>query len=372
MISGCRFRVIDLQLFSQEKTEDATPRKERKEREEGRVAHSRDLTSAAMLMVGTLSLFVYSGIAWDVFRSFLTGSIEFMSSIGNEKGRWVQAIAEGGTLCFMKIWLPLAIVVLGTAFLVISLQVGLKLSPKAMIPKFDRFDIVKGIKKMFSLRSSVEAAKAVIKAAILFVVLFFGLKNEFLLLSDASRLDVSVGIVFIFSLLFRLALRLASALLILGLFDYLYQRWEHARSIRMSKQELKDEFKQTEGDPLVRQRIRRKQHELGQHRMMSRVPEADVVVTNPTHLALALKYDRKKMDAPVVVAKGAGFVALKIREIAELNKIPIVEEKNLARKLYPKVDIGGEIPEEFYVAVAEVLAYVFSLKEKPSQGKSAN
>lgn len=363
-------RKIDIQFFSQEKTEEATPKKERKEREEGRVAHSRDLTASLMLIAGTLFLFVFSGIAWSIYRTFLTDSFGLLSSIGSEKGLWVRVLAGSGTLCFMRIWLPLALIVVGTAFLSIILQVGLKITPKPLIPKIDRFDVVKGMKRMFSLRSFVEASKAILKASILFAVLFFGLKNEFLLLSDAARLDVSVGIVFIFSLLFRLALRLALALFTLGLFDYIYQRWEHARSIRMSKQEIKDEFKQTEGDPLIRQRIRRRQHELAQHRMMSQVPGADVVVTNPTHLALALKYDRKKMEAPVVVAKGAGYVALKIREIAELNRIPIIEEKGLARSLYPKAEIGGEIPEEFYVAVAEILAHVYSLKKPPKQGSS--
>jgi flagellar biosynthetic protein FlhB len=134
----------------------------------------------------------------------------------------------------------------------------------------------------------------------------------------------------------------------------------------MSKQEVKDEFKQTEGDPVIRQRIRRKQFEIGRNRMMAKVPDADVIITNPTHLAIALEYERGKTDAPVVVAKGAGYVALRIREIGEANDVPVVEDKSLARGMYPKVEIGDEIPEEFYVAVAEVLAYVFSLKKKTS------
>jgi flagellar biosynthesis protein FlhB len=363
---GAPVRVMDLQIFSQEKTEEATPKKERKEREEGRVAHSRDLTSSVMLVTGTLFLFGFSGLAWSIFRSFLADTIGLLPSIGQGKGDWINRLPGSWVLCFFKIWLPLSLVVLVAALLVVSLQVGLKISPKPLIPKMDRFSLVKGLKKMFSFRSFVEAFKAVLKAAILFAVLFFGLKNEFIILYEASRLDVSVGIVFIFTLLFRLALRLALALFVLGLFDYTYQRWEHSRSIRMSKQEIRDEFKQTEGDPLVRQRIRRKQHELGQHRMMSRVPEADVVVANPTHLAIALKYEREKMGAPVVLAKGAGFIALKIREIAGMNGIPVVEEKSLARGLYPRINIGEEIPEEFYVAVAEVLAYVYSLEKKKS------
>jgi flagellar biosynthetic protein FlhB len=356
---------FDLQLFSQEKTEEATPRKQRKEREEGRVAQSRDLTAAVMLLTGIVMLFVFSGTAWNTYKGFFAWNMGNMASAGMG-GNWVQRLVASGLKCFLAIWLPIALVAAVSAFTVLAVQVGLKITVKPLIPRADRFHPAKGFKRMFSLRSFVEAAKAFLKASILFAVLYFGLKGEIENLYGISRTDARVGIGYVFSMLFDLSLKLAGALLVLGLLDFAYQKWEHSRSIKMSKQEVKDEFKQTEGDPVIRQRIRRKQFEIGRNRMMAKVPDADVIITNPTHLAIALEYERGKTDAPVVVAKGAGYVALRIREIGEANDVPVVEDKSLARGMYPKVEIGDEIPEEFYVAVAEVLAYVFSLKKKTS------
>ena len=162
--------------------------------------------------------------------------------------------------------------------------------------------------------------------------------------------------------IWALSLKMALMLFVLGLFDYLYQRWEFERSIRMSKQEIKEEYKQMEGDPLVKRRIRQRQRELARKRMMSEVPKADVVITNPTHLALALQYDREIMEAPLLLAKGEGYIARKIREVAEEHKIPIVQNPPLAQALYREVEVGGEVPEAFYRAVAEVLAFVYRLK----------
>ena len=362
---------FDLQFFSQEKTEEATPRKRRKEREEGRVAQSKDLTAAVMILAGTVSLFLFSGAAWRCYRGFLVWNMGNVAS-GFMGGDWVGMLVASGVRTFLAIWFPLALVASLSAFSTSAFQVGLKITVKPLIPKTDRFHPVRGLKRMFSLRSAVEAVKALLKASILFAVLYFGLRGEIGNLYGISRTDARVGTGHVFSMLFDLSIKMAAALLVLGLLDFAYQKWEHSRSIKMSKQELKDEFKQTEGDPLVRQRIRRKQSEIGRNRMMAMVPDADVIVSNPTHLAIALEYDRKKMDAPVVLAKGAGYVALRIREIGEAHGVPVVEDKGLARGMYPKVEIGQQIPEEFYVAVAEVLAYVFSLKKKRSPEKNTS
>lgn len=356
--------VFDLQIFGEEKTEEPTPRKRRKEREEGRVAQSRDLTAAISILTGTASLFIFSGFMWNAYSSFLHWCLAGLPQAGRARENWIMPLAAKGTIFFMQAWLPMAIISLGICFFVTTLQVGLKISPNPLIPKMDRFDPVKGIKKMFSIRSFVEALKALLKAAFLFMVLYYGIRKELPLFQGVSRVDPASGFILVLKVFFHLSIRLGMALLALGIFDYGFQKWEFSKSIRMTKQEIKDEFKQTEGDPMTRQRIRRKQAELGRGRMMSQVPEADVVITNPTHFAVALKYDREKMSAPVVVAKGAGYLALRIKEIAREADVPLFEDKPLARGLYRTAQIGEEIPEDLYVAVAEVLAYIYSLKKE--------
>lgn len=357
---------FDLQIFAQEKTEEPTPRKRRKEREEGRVAQSKDLTAAVSILTGTASLLIFSGFMWNSYSSFLHWCLIWLPTAARARENWTFTLAAKGTVFFMKAWLPIAFIGMILCFFITALQVGLKASPKPLIPKMDRFDLVKGIKKMFSLRSFVEALKALLKAVFLFIVLYYGIRKELPLFQEIARFDPSVGFGRVLKVFFHLSIRLGMALLVLGIFDFGFQKWEFSKSIRMTKQEIKDEFKQTEGDPMIRQRIRRKQAEIGRNRMMSKVPEADVIVTNPTHFAVALKYDRKQMGAPVVLAKGAGYLALRIKEIAREENIPLFEDKPLARGLYRTVEVGEEIPEDLYVAVAEVLAYVYSLKKETS------
>lgn len=361
---------FDLQLFSsQEKTEEATPRKRRKEREEGHVAQSKDLTAAVNILTGILVIFSLSGVFWNFFRGYLTWCFQWAPLAAWDEGQWVQATFGKSTAFFLKVWLPLALVSVAVLILVLSRQVGFKFTVKPLVPSFERFSLVKGLKRMFSLRSLVEAIKAVLKAAILFWVLYYGLRKEIPVIRQISYSDVYIGAKEVFLIFFRLALKLGGALLVLGVFDLAYQKWEFARSIRMTKQELKEEFKQTEGNPFTRQRIRRRQSEIARQRMIRQVPESDVILTNPTHLAVALKYDRDTMNAPQVVAKGAGYIALRIKEIAQESGVPIVEDKALARTLYRDVEVGEEIPETLYVAIAEVLAHVYSLKKEDKREK---
>jgi len=365
---GCAL-FFDLQFFSQEKTEEATPRKKKKEREEGHVAQSKDLTSAFGILGGIVTLFVLSKLFWKAFRAYLVWIFQWASLAAWDEGEWAKVAFGKSSTFFLKIWFPVALVCGIILVFVLSRQVGFAVTFKPLIPSFERFSLVRGLKRMFSLRSLVEAIKGVIKAAILFGVLYFGLRKEIPVIRQISYGGVYQAAGQVFIIIFRLIVRLGGALLVLGVFDLAYQKWEFARSIKMTKQEVKEEFKQTEGDPFTRQRIRRRQSEIARQRMISQVPQADVVLTNPTHLAVALKYDRSTMDAPKVVAKGAGYIALRIKEIAKEANVPIVEDKPLARTLYRDVDVGEEIPESLYVAIAEVLAYVYSLK-KERQEKS--
>jgi len=356
--------LFDLQFFSQEKTEEPTPRKRSKEREEGRIAQSKDLSAAVTVLSGMAAIFLLAGFAWDSFNSFLQWCTNWMFFLSDQNFNWTRVLSIKAFMVFLQIWLPISLIAFIGALTVSVAQAGFKISVTPLIPKPDRFNPASGLKRMFSLRSFVESMKALLKAGILFLVIYFGIKNELPLFYKVSHMDPTSGLILVFSVFFGLIIRLGMALFVLGLVDYGYQKWEFTRSIKMTKQEVKDEFKQTEGDPLIRQRIRSKQMEIGQKRMMSQVPDADVVVTNPTHFAVALQYDRGKMEAPLVIAKGAGYVALKIREIAEGSEVPVVEDKTVARGLYKNAEIGEIIPEDLYVAVAEILAYVYSLKKK--------
>lgn len=353
----------NLQFFAEEKTEEATPRKRRKEREEGRVAKSQDLNAAVVVMTGLTSLLLFSGLLWKSFRFLLRWCALRTESIGLERGDWVRPIVHEGVVRFLWAWLPIGGVCFLAAFSVVALQVGLKFSGKALIPKTDRFNVINGIKKMVSLRALVEMIKAILKAVILFVVLVSSVRGELANLAGMADFSAPVGMERVLRTVFRIGLKMGGVLLVLGLADYLYQKWEFERSIKMTKQEIKDEYKQMEGDPMIRSKIRQKQREMSRKRMMNAVPGADVVVTNPTHLAIALRYEKEKTNAPVVVAKGADHLAFKIREIAEIHSVPLVENRPLARGLYPMVEVGDEVPEEFFQAVAEVLVYVYSLKD---------
>jgi flagellar biosynthetic protein FlhB len=241
--------------------------------------------------------------------------------------------------------------------------VGFVVSFKPLALKMDRFNPISGLKKIVSLRTIVELCKGILKALVLLGMLYISLRDDRDLMLSIMMYPLEKGSGIIIGRIWGLALRMALILFLLALADYAYQRWEFEKSIKMSKQEIKEEYKQMEGDPLVKRRIRQKQRELAQKRMMSDVPKADVVVTNPTHIAVAIQYDQHSMSAPIVVAKGEDFIAQKIRDIASEHGVPIVENKPLARALMQKVDVGEAIPEELYLSVAEVLAFVYRLKK---------
>jgi flagellar biosynthetic protein FlhB len=264
----------------------------------------------------------------------------------------------------LLIMAPLFLAVVIAGFLANYIQFGFILSWEALAPKFEKIDPIKGFQNFVSLRSLVELVKSLLKMTIVAVIVWFNLKGEIdnlIPLMDESLWGI---LVYTGRITFRIMITTCWVLIVLAILDYLYQRWEHEKSLRMSKQEMKDEFKQTEGDPVVKARIRRIQREVARKRMMANVPKADVVITNPTHLAVAIRYDADKMYAPTVVAKGAGHVAEKIREIAGAHGVPVIENKPVAQLLYKTVDVDQAIPEDLYRAVAEILAYVYGLKEK--------
>ena len=357
-------RRLDLQFFGEERTEKATPRKRNKERKKGRAPKSQDLTASVVIIVGLLAMYLVGYLVWDnLLLMFARTAAHLSSELMFDRAWFAYPLAEGGKT-FIMTWLPIGFCCVIAAAWILVQQVGFVISSEALELKFDKLNPVSGLKKIISMRSLVELVKGLLKATILSVMLMRMLRNEQDLFLSIMMFPLGQGVAVMMGKIWGLALRMALILFLISMFDWPYQRWEYEKSIRMSKQEIKEEHKQMEGDPKIKSKIRQKQRELARSRMMSSVPKADVVVTNPTEVAIAIQYDQKTMIAPVVVAKGEGFVAQKIRDLAKEHKIPIVENKPLARALLAQVEVGEGIPEDLYRAVAEVLAFVYRLKNK--------
>ncbi len=345
----------------EEKTEPATPRRRREARSKGNVAKSQDLNTALMMLFGALLIYFLGGsMLWNIkdTMSLLLRNPFYENFDANVLHSLVVDISSKNLNGILPI--------LG-GFMVIGIissysQVGFLLSPKALMPDFKKLDPLKGMKNLVSKRALVRLAMSLMKLSIMAIVAYFSIRKDI----EPLRELVSMGIEGIFSsassLIFGLVLKITIILLILALFDFMYQRWQHSKDLMMTKYEVKQETKQYEGDPLVKSRIKTVQRQMANKRMMKAIPEADVVVSNPTHYAVALKYDATKMNAPKVVAKGLDLIALKIMEIAREHNVPVVEDRILARILYNTVEIDSEIPPKLYQAVAKVLSYVYQLR----------
>ncbi len=276
----------------------------------------------------------------------------------------IQSLLSSSVFKMLSIMAPFMLTVCIAALLANVMQVGLKITTKAIQPKWSKIDPLKGFARLFSLQSLVEFIKSILKMCIVGFVAYLTVKNELTDILPLVNKSVWAITIYITKTSFKILLTTSWVLILLAIVDYLYQRWEYERNLKMSRQEIKDENKSTEGDPIIKARIRRLQREMARKRMMANVPKADVIITNPTHLAIALKYDKGSMIAPTVIAKGAGYVAEKIKEIARENGIPTIENKPVAQVLYKSVEVNGTIPDSLYKAVAEILAYVYSLNQE--------
>ncbi|HPJ95699.1 MAG TPA: flagellar biosynthesis protein FlhB [Syntrophales bacterium] len=347
----------------QERTEQATPKRRDEAREKGQVAVSREVASAIVLGASLIYFYFGSG-------RLMEGIVEIMKATFRDAGRVVLSQANFHALMLTLVYkvflliFPLLLAVFIAGFLANVLQVGFMFSWEAVQPKLSKIDPFKGFKRLFSLRSLVELVKGLFKISVVGLIAYLVIIHEIPALFPLADQSIWGMLVFIGRVAFKIMMLTCFVLLVMALLDYLYQRWEFEKSIRMSRQEIKDEFKHTEGDPLIKSRIKRLQRDIARKRMMAGIPKADVIITNPTHLAIAIRYDQENMNAPVVVAKGAGHVAEKIKEIAAEHKIPVVENKPVAQVLYKIANIGDMIPADLYRAVAEILAYVYRLKEK--------
>ncbi len=354
---------VDLQWFAGEKSEPATPKKKQDSRNKGQVAKSMELPSAFIMFFAFMFFLMFGSYLKERMHSLLTVPLtEYMlldASMENVTYIFGQLIIQG-----MIMMAPIMIGVVVIGVLGNYIQVGFLLTGEPLKPQLSKLSPLKGLKRMFSMRSLVDFLKSIMKLFIVGTVAYLTVIDERMTLLTLSRLPIENVFIYAVDLIIELGLKICAVLIILAILDFMYQKYEHAKSLRMSKQDIKDEYKKTEGDPLIKRRIRETQRRMAMQRMMQEIPNADVVITNPTHFAVAIRYDANEMDAPMVIAKGQDYVALRIREIAKSHNIVLMENKPLARALYAQVEIGQHVPNDLFQAVAEVLAYVYRLKKK--------
>lgn len=354
---------------SQEKTEEATPRKLDKAREDGQVARSRELTTTILLLVGSVTLLLSGEFFGKKMMHVFGYSMMLDRALIFDPGQMLTHLGVAFFEAMLGV-VPLFLALLIAAFVGPIALGGWLFSTKALMPKLDRMSLFAGLKRMFSVKSVVELIKAIGKVCVILltaIVLLRGLRSELLGLGTQALLP-AIG--HSLSLIVISAIVLSACTLLIALIDVPFQLWDHAKKLRMSMQDIKDEYKDTEGKPEVKGRVRQLQREMANRRMMAAVPEADVIITNPTHYAVALKYDPQSMATPILVAKGADQIALKIREIGAAHGVEIVSSPPLARSIYHTTEVDTEVPAGLYVAVAQVLAYVFQLRNyRKGQGK---
>ena len=352
-------------MADQSKTEKATPKRRRDERKKGHIRMSRDVVAVSTLLGSLVMLRVMSSLALekagDIFESCFSLMANVYPGLLSDVS---QQLASQCMLTVLVVAGPFLAVTALLAVVATFAQTRLLVTTEPLRPKLSKLNPIQGFKRLFSLRSVVELAKNLIKIAILLVLIYTYFRS---VLPDFYRfLDMELGQAcsILFDHIFNLLLRVAIAFVVVAFFDYLYQWWDYERSLRMSKEEIKEEYKQTEGDPKVKGKIKEIQRKRAMQRMMQQVPSSDVVIRNPTHVAVALRYKPDKDSAPVVVAMGVDELALRIVAVAEENQVAVVENVPLARSLYAAVTLDREIPPEFYGPVAEILVYVLKLDQQ--------
>lgn len=359
-----KFR-IDLQLFTGEKTEKATPKRRREAREKGQVLQSKEINSALVLLVVFLSMNLFKKYWYLEFYKFYHKVLDYSYDINSVYTfKNITKFLNETLLIIIKLSLPLLLISLAVGLICNYMQVGFLFTTKTLTIKLSKLNPISGFKKMFSMKSIVELVKSLFKTFVLIYVTASYLLKEYNNILNVFDMNIEQTVEYAWSLVLNIVVRSALVLLVLAILDYYYKKWEHEKGLKMSKQEIKEEYKQTEGDPKIKSKIKEKQRQIAMRRMMQDVPKADVVITNPTHFAVALVYNDDSFEAPKVIAKGQDLIAQNIKKIAKENDIPLFENKPLARKLFFTVDIGEFIPPDLYHAVAEVLAYIYSLKNK--------
>lgn len=361
----------NLQFFAKEgpggeKTEDATAKKLSDTRKEGQVAKSTEVSMGITLLSLFITLKFFMAFIGTRFLNTFVKFYEYIPrytseglNITNTQGLVNQVIID-----MIIIMAPFLIIGLVAAVLSNIIQFKWQVTAKPMMPKLNKINPISGFKRMFSMRTIMELIKSILKVVVICYVVYDTISNQSDILYKLYDVTINNALLILFDLIISLGIKISMLMLVIGFADFLYQKWKFKQDNKMSKQEVKDEYKNTEGDPKVKGQQKQRMMQASQRRMMSSIPDADVVITNPTHFAVALQYESGTGSAPKVVAKGADFLASKIKDIARESSVEIVEDKKLARMLYYNVNIGDEIPEELYKSVAEIIAYVYQLRNK--------
>jgi flagellar biosynthesis protein FlhB len=348
---------------TEDKTEAPSDKRRSEARENGSVAKSTEINSVLVLVAGLFVLKITGPWMYHELAGYMLNTFRLIShpDLGPAS---VQTLIANAIIFGFRVSAPVVVVILVVGLIANYAQVGLLFTLKPLMPDLNKINPISGAKKMLSSQSIVELLKSILKLLIIGFVAYISIKGEFskfLMLADSA---LPVIWVFMLKVSYDVLMKIIMVLIVIAILDFIWQRFSHEKSLRMSKQELKEEHKQMEGDPQIKSRVRSLQREMARRRMYKEIPKATVVVTNPTHIAIALRYDSTVMKAPVVLAKGKRLIAERIREIARTAGVPIVEDKPLARAMYDKIDVGFEIPMEFFTAVAEILAYVYRLKNR--------
>ncbi len=353
------------------RTEKATPKRLNKARSEGNVAKSQDLTKTVTIVAGIVGLNLWIAFIgrdmMGIFKHFMSESFKFelTDSNLNSLGIWMAGEVA-------KMTMPIMLFIAIAAFICLRVQVGKLWTTKVFKPKLSKFNPINGLKRMFfSLKTFIRMGRSLLQALVIGMAPWMVIKGEMNSLMTLYDQDAAGVAMYLLSIGLRMTLYALVPMVIIAVLDTWYSRWEYADNLKMTKQEVKDEHRQQEGDPQVKSKMKQQMMKMGARRMMQEVPKADVVITNPTHIAVALRYDPGEAPAPVVVAMGADNVALKIREIAKEHKVPIRENKPLARALYKQTEIGDTIPADLFQAVALILAQIWKTKP-PKNRKIAN
>ena len=355
-----------------DKSQEATPHRRQEARDKGQVAMSQDLGSAVVLIAGLAAIMLAGKSMARQLGHFARGQF---AGEGWDGGLLTNAAAAAQlndlAVRLLFILLPVMGTLLLAAVLVNLFQIGFLFLPDKLAPDISRLNPLAGLKRIFSLSGLMKLLFGIFKITVIVIVAFWSLYNRYDELLALVSLDILQIGIFMIDILLWTGMKIGLALLLLAILDYAYQRWKHEQDMMMSHQEVREEMKNMQGDPQIIARRRQVQRQLALQRLESAVPKADVVVTNPTELAVAIQYDPEKMLAPIVCAKGAGVLASRIRRLALEHNVPIVEKKPLAQSLYKDVDVGSPVPDKMYAAVAEILAYVYQLKGKPIPGSES-
>ncbi|WP_027400155.1 flagellar biosynthesis protein FlhB [Anaerovorax odorimutans] len=346
------------------KTEKATPKKRKDERKKGHAYSSKDIVNVASILVLYTLLKIMFPFSYSRLSIFVEKYMGYASSVDSITDAFSFQILVDCIWAFVYIALPISLISILVAVVATGFQTKFLFSMESLKPKFNRMNPIEGFKRLLSLKSFVEVVKGSIKIAIICVIIYNFFKSRIYNFSQSPFMDISQSAAYLLESVVDLVYRISIIFVFVAGLDYLYQRWDYEKQIKMSKHEVKEEYKQLEGDPKIKGKIKEQQRKFAMSRMMQEVPTADVVIKNPTHFAVALRYDIEKDRAPVVVAKGQDEMALRIIKVAESNGVDVVENKPLARAIFSSSELNMEIPAAYYAAVAEILAVIYGMKNK--------